>query len=160
MSLEESVRFFKKVEELRNYDLEVSKKNLSGSEFKNYRKDMIQRIRVLSDKYTDLDSPEADYLKSLKNHYLNIAEKRKITRDELKILDTPIKNMDFSVRAFNKLLALDLYYLGELVKVSENELLRKNNFGKKSLDEVKNLIGKLDYNLGMNINYVSPDKRN
>jgi DNA-directed RNA polymerase alpha subunit len=159
MSLEETVKFLKEVEEIRNYDLKMSNSNLSQAEFKLYKKGMLHSIRTLSNKYSDLDSPEAEYLKTLKNHYLNLTKKKKLTRDELKILDTPLKDMDFSVKTFY-LLTPEIEYLGELVQKKSKDLLKRRSFGQKSLEEVKNLIGKLDYNLGMNINYVRPDKRN
>jgi|LSQX01.1.fsa_nt_gb DNA-directed RNA polymerase subunit alpha len=53
-----------------------------------------------------------------------------------KILDTPIEDVEFSVRTFNCLKKENINTLGELVQRSENELLNIRNFGKRSLDEV------------------------
>ncbi len=51
-------------------------------------------------------------------------------------LETPIEDVDFSVRTFNCLKKEAINTLGELIKHSEVELLAIRNFGKRSLDEV------------------------
>ncbi|MEI6500929.1 MAG: DNA-directed RNA polymerase subunit alpha [Armatimonadota bacterium] len=53
-----------------------------------------------------------------------------------KILDTPIEDVEFSVRTFNCLKKENINVLGELILRSENELLNIRNFGKRSLEEV------------------------
>jgi len=53
-----------------------------------------------------------------------------------KILDTPIEDVEFSVRTFNCLKKENINTLGELILRSENELLNIRNFGKRSLEEV------------------------
>lgn len=53
-----------------------------------------------------------------------------------KILDTPIEDVEFSVRTFNCLKKEAINTLGELVLRSENELLNIRNFGRRSLEEV------------------------
>ena len=53
-----------------------------------------------------------------------------------KWLETPIEDVDFSVRTFNCLKKEAVNTLGELVKHSEADLLAIRNFGKRSLDEV------------------------
>ena len=57
--------------------------------------------------------------------------------------------IDLSVRSYNCLKAGGVCYLGQLVQKTENELLRANNFGRRSLDEVKETIGCFDARLGM-----------
>ena len=54
-----------------------------------------------------------------------------------KINDTPIEELDLSVRAFNCLKANDITTVGQLLTKKEDELLSLRNFGKKSLDEIK-----------------------
>jgi DNA-directed RNA polymerase subunit alpha len=51
--------------------------------------------------------------------------------------DTPIEELDLSVRAFNCLKANDISTVGQLLAKREEELLSLRNFGKKSLDEIK-----------------------
>src|SRR6184192_2814047 len=54
-----------------------------------------------------------------------------------KINDTPIEELDLSVRAFNCLKANDITTVGQLLTKKEDELLSLRNFGKKSVDEIK-----------------------
>jgi DNA-directed RNA polymerase subunit alpha len=49
----------------------------------------------------------------------------------------PIEELDLSVRAFNCLKANDITTIGQLLSKSEEELLSLRNFGRKSLDEIK-----------------------
>jgi DNA-directed RNA polymerase subunit alpha len=51
--------------------------------------------------------------------------------------DTPIEELDLSVRAFNCLKANEISTVGQLLGKREEELLSLRNFGKKSLDEIK-----------------------
>src|SRR2546425_2965889 len=51
--------------------------------------------------------------------------------------DTPIEELDLSVRAFNCLKANDITTVGQLLQKREEELLALRNFGRKSLDEIK-----------------------
>ena len=50
---------------------------------------------------------------------------------------TPIEELDLSVRAFNCLKANDISTIGQLLSKKEEELMSLRNFGKKSLDEIK-----------------------
>ena len=54
-----------------------------------------------------------------------------------KLIDTPIEELDLSVRAFNCLKANDIGTVGQLLGKKEEELLSLRNFGRKSLDEIK-----------------------
>jgi DNA-directed RNA polymerase subunit alpha len=51
--------------------------------------------------------------------------------------ETPIEELDLSVRAFNCLKANDITSVGQLLTKKEEELLGLRNFGRKSLDEIK-----------------------
>ena len=51
--------------------------------------------------------------------------------------ETPIEELDLSVRAFNCLKANDITTVGQLLTKKEEELLGLRNFGRKSLDEIK-----------------------
>jgi len=54
-----------------------------------------------------------------------------------KLFDTPIEELDLSVRAFNCLKANEIQTVGQLLQKREEELLALRNFGRKSLDEIK-----------------------
>jgi DNA-directed RNA polymerase subunit alpha len=66
-------------------------------------------------------------------------------------LRLPISELELSVRSSNCLREANIKAIAELVKKSESELLGLRNFGKKSLNEVKELIVAMGLNLGMTI---------
>ena len=68
-----------------------------------------------------------------------------------KILHTSVSELELSVRCSNCLAAAKIDTIGELVSKSENEMLKYRNFGKKSLEEITNLLEKYDLSLGMNV---------
>ncbi|HOK41046.1 MAG TPA: DNA-directed RNA polymerase subunit alpha [bacterium] len=71
------------------------------------------------------------------------------------ILNTPITELELSVRASNCLKEIKIKTLGELALHLENDLLKTKNFGKKSLNEIKEKLGRYGLTLGMtNIDYL------
>jgi len=54
-----------------------------------------------------------------------------------RLMDTPIEELDLSVRAFNCLKANEIQTVGQLLQKKEEELLALRNFGRKSLDDIK-----------------------
>ena len=58
----------------------------------------------------------------------------------VKILETSIDDLDFSVRAYNCLKRANILTLADLVDKSENEMRKIRNLGKKSFDEVINKV--------------------
>lgn len=72
--------------------------------------------------------------------------------DELRQkLERPIATLDLSVRASNCLEAAKIVTIGELVRLSESDLLQLRSFGKTSLMEVRQKLGELGLSLGMSI---------
>jgi DNA-directed RNA polymerase subunit alpha len=53
------------------------------------------------------------------------------------LLDAPIEELDLPMRAYNSLKRNNITKIGQLLALSDDELLRMRNFGKKSLDEMK-----------------------
>ena len=53
-----------------------------------------------------------------------------------------VEELELSVRAYNCLKAANIKTIGELVSKSENEMLKYRNFGKKSLNEIKEVLTK------------------
>ncbi|MBP2678471.1 MAG: DNA-directed polymerase, alpha subunit, partial [Deltaproteobacteria bacterium] len=49
-------------------------------------------------------------------------------------------------------------YIGELVQKSEQEMLKTKNFGKKSLNEIKDVLVGMGFSLGMKIDGFTPEK--
>ena len=56
-----------------------------------------------------------------------------------------------SVRSANCLKNDNIIYIGDLVKKSEYEILRTPNFGRKSLNEIKEVLQQMELNLGMSV---------
>ena len=53
------------------------------------------------------------------------------------LLDTPIEDLDLPMRAYNSLKRNNITKVGQLLALDDDELLRMRNFGKKSLDEMR-----------------------
>jgi len=64
-------------------------------------------------------------------------DRRRETVGQNRLMDTPIEELDLSVRAFNCLKANEIQTVGQLLQKREEELLALRNFGRKSLDEIK-----------------------
>lgn len=62
-----------------------------------------------------------------------------------------IEEIELSVRSANCLENADIKYIGELVQRSEAEMLRTKNFGRKSLNEIKEILGEMGLGLGMKL---------
>jgi DNA-directed RNA polymerase subunit alpha len=66
-----------------------------------------------------------------------------------KLLATPVDELELSVRSSNCLKAANLRTLGELVIRTDQEMLKYRNFGKKSLQEIKEKLEEYGLSLGM-----------
>lgn len=75
-----------------------------------------------------------------------VADENSRLRD---LLEQPVDIIELSVRASNCLKAAKIKTIGELVSKREEELLNFKNFGKKSLDEIRDRLKELDLQLGM-----------
>ena len=84
-----------------------------------------------------------------------VAEKEvELTEEEVKLfklLSQDIDVLDLSVRAMNCLNSADIKLISELCTKTESRMLKYRNFGRKSLDEIKEKIEKLGLELGMNL---------
>jgi len=74
------------------------------------------------------------------------------------LLKTKLTELDLSVRALNCLKAAEVETLGDLVQYNKNDLLKFRNFGKKSLNELDNLLDKMNLNFGMDVSKYKLDK--
>ena len=63
----------------------------------------------------------------------------------------PVEKLSLSMRTFHGLQNADIKYEGELVQCTEQELLEINNFGRKSLNEIKAILADLGLSLGMRL---------
>jgi len=55
------------------------------------------------------------------------------------------------VRSYNCLKNANIRTIGELVQKSESEMLKTKNFGRKSLNEIKEILAEMGLSLGMNV---------
>jgi DNA-directed RNA polymerase subunit alpha len=53
------------------------------------------------------------------------------------LLDAPIEELDLPMRAYNSLKRNNITKIGQVLALSDDEFLRMRNFGRKSLDELK-----------------------
>ena len=67
------------------------------------------------------------------------------------VLYRPVDELELSVRSANCLQNADIKYIGELVQRTEGEMLRTKNFGRKSLNEIKEILGSLNLEFGMSL---------
>ncbi len=76
-----------------------------------------------------------------------------------KLLKKSIEELELSVRATNSLRGANIQTLADLVKREESELLRFRNFGRKSLDEIREKIQELGLQFGMDVDkYLENEK--
>ena len=70
-----------------------------------------------------------------------------IDRTDTSGLDTPIEELDLSVRAYNCLKRQGVNTIGQLTECTENDLMNVRNFGAKSIEEVKDKLIDMGLNL-------------
>ena len=66
----------------------------------------------------------------------------------------PVSELELSVRSANCLQNANIKYIYELVSKTEGEMLRTKNFGRKSLNEIKELLSQMGLGLGMKVDSV------
>ena len=62
-----------------------------------------------------------------------------------------VDDLELSVRSANCLQNADIKYIGELVQRSEQEMLKTKNFGRKSLNEIKEFLHEMGLSLGIRL---------
>lgn len=69
-----------------------------------------------------------------------------------------VDSLELSVRAANCLENANIKFIGELVTRSESEMLKTKNFGRKSLNEIKDILSEMGLSLGMKIDGFDPSE--
>jgi DNA-directed RNA polymerase subunit alpha len=72
------------------------------------------------------------------------------------ILLRPVDDLELTVRSANCLKAENIYYIGDLIQRTENELLKAPNLGRKSLNEIKDVLASKGLTLGMKLENWPP----
>lgn len=68
----------------------------------------------------------------------------------------PVDDLELTVRSANCLKAENIFYIGDLIQRTENELLKTPNLGKKSLTEIKDVLAQHELSLGMKLENWPP----
>src|SRR5690606_37792787 len=66
----------------------------------------------------------------------------------------PVSELELSVRSANCLQNANIKYIYELVSKTEGEMLRTKNFGRKSLNEIKEILSQMGLGLGMKVDSI------
>ncbi len=96
--------------------------------------------------------------------FINFEEPEETTIED-KIAELPfnknlllkVDELELSVRSANCLKNDNIIYIGDLVQKTESEMLRTPNFGRKSLNEIKELLAEMDLHLGMQVEGWPPE---
>ena len=76
------------------------------------------------------------------------------------VFSKSIDDLELTVRSVNCLKAENVFYVGDLVQRTESELMKAPNLGRKSLNEIKEVLTAQGLSLGMNVgNWVSPNSQ-
>ncbi|HPQ50628.1 MAG: DNA-directed RNA polymerase subunit alpha [Alphaproteobacteria bacterium] len=96
--------------------------------------------------------------------FINFEEPKeaKVTEEEESLpfnrnLLKKVEELELSVRSANCLKNDNIVYIGDLVQKSESEMLRTPNFGRKSLNEIKEVLGMMGLHLGMQVEGWPPE---
>jgi DNA-directed RNA polymerase subunit alpha len=90
----------------------------------------------------------------LKGMPAQIEEKKATQIDP--ILLRPVDDLELTVRSANCLKAENIYYIGDLIQRTETELLKTPNLGRKSLNEIKEVLASRGLTLGMKLENWPP----
>ena len=91
----------------------------------------------------------------LKGMPAQIEDTRKQTQID-PILLRPVDDLELTVRSANCLKAENIYYIGDLIQRTETELLKTPNLGRKSLNEIKEVLASRGLTLGMKLENWPP----
>ena len=90
--------------------------------------------------------------------FINFEEPQLRTTEEAKpdlafnpVLLKKVDELELSVRSANCLKNDNIVYIGDLIQKTEAEMLRTPNFGRKSLNEIKEVLASMGLRLGMDI---------
>lgn len=95
-----------------------------------------------------------DFREEEEEEVLTQEEKEKFNDNLYKTVD----ELELSVRAANCLKNANIRLIGELVQKSENDMLKTKNFGRKSLNEIKEVLAEMNLHLGMKLEGFDPSK--
>ena len=86
-----------------------------------------------------------------------ITQQKPVEPEFNKNLLKKVDELELSVRSMNCLKNDNIIYIGDLVQKTESEMLRTPNFGRKSLNEIKEVLGSMSLYLGMEVPNWPPE---
>jgi len=120
-----------------------------------------------STKPEDAVAVAAKVLKEQFTFFINFEEEEEVSfeeeeEEEIELNENfsrRVGELDLSVRAANCLKNADIRYIGEFVQKTEAEMLKTKNFGRKSLNEIKEVLAEMGLSLGMKLkNWEPPEE--
>jgi len=102
---------------------------------------LIQHLMIITDENIALDTKREEKETVVDEETLQLR----------KVLNTPLEDLELSVRAFNCLKAAKINSLSELVQYTQEELMKFRNFGQKSLSEIEQVLHERGLHFGMDI---------
>ena len=102
---------------------------------------LIQHLMIITDENISLDTKREEKESVVDEETLQVR----------KVLNTPLEDLELSVRAFNCLKAAKINSLSELVQYTQEELMKFRNFGQKSLSEIEQVLHDRGLHFGMDI---------
>jgi DNA-directed RNA polymerase subunit alpha len=117
-------------------------------------------LEVWTDGTITPDDALAEAAKIAKDHFtifINFDESEAVSDDEIDedeeriraVLDTPVEELELSVRSSNCLRNANIRTIGDLTRKTEEEITKTRNFGKKSLQEIRDKLRARGLDLGM-----------
>jgi len=118
-------------------------------------------LEIWSDGSVEPEDALAYAAKILKDQlaiFINFEEQTEALEEEVRTepafnenLFRSVDELELSVRSANCLKNADIRFIGELVQKTEQEMLKTKNFGRKSLNEIKEILAEMGLSLGMKI---------
>jgi DNA-directed RNA polymerase subunit alpha len=90
-------------------------------------------------------------------HEEPISETSEVNEEQQRLfenLNRSVDELELSVRSYNCLKNANIRTIGELVQKNESEMLKTRNFGRKSLNEIKEILASMGLSLGMDLEGV------
>lgn len=144
-----------RVEQYTNYEKLIMEIKTDGSihpedAVKEASRILIQHLMIITDENITFDTKKEEKEDVVDESLLQLR----------KVLNTPLEDLELSVRAFNCLKAAKINSLSELVQYTQEELMKFRNFGQKSLTEIEQMLIDKNLNFGMDISRIQQSLEN
>lgn len=138
-----------RVEQYTNYEKLIMEIKTDGSihpedAVKEASRILIQHLMIITDENITFDTKREEKEDVVDESLLQLR----------KVLNTPLEDLELSVRAFNCLKAAKINSLSELVQYTQEELMKFRNFGQKSLTEIEQMLLEKNLSFGMDVSRI------